>query len=153
MHESKFCKAKYNRGRNLNMRDGWVLGGIERNTRRCFLESVPCRDSQTLMPIITKWVEPGTTIITDEWRAYQQLGNMGYVHLTVNHSANFVDPLTGAHTQNVESMLARIKGRFKKMYGTSGDLKTTYYAEFMWRERYGALPFGYFITQLPEKYI
>ena len=48
-------------------------------------------------------------------------------------------------------MWARMKDRFKKMYGTS-DLKATYYTEFMWRERYGTLPFGYFINQLSEKY-
>lgn len=28
---------------------------------------------------------------------------MGYNHLTVNHTYEFVDPFTGAHTENVEN--------------------------------------------------
>ena len=133
------------------MRDGWVLGGIQRGTRFCFLEEVPSRDAQTIIPLIQKWVAPGTTIMTDEWRAYHQLNHLGYLHITVNHSQQFVDPITGAHTQNVESMWARTKQKFKKMYGTSAALKPSYLAEFMWRERYGKLPSGNIIVHIREK--
>jgi len=51
-------------------------------------------------------------ILSDEWRAYRGIQNMGMgmnmVHSTVNHTynLNFVDPVTGTHTQtivNVES--------------------------------------------------
>ena len=83
--ESKFKKAKYNRGRNVGANDGWVLGGIERGTRMCFLEEVASRDSATLIPIIRKWVAAGKTIMTDEWRAYAQLLQFGFIHQTVNH--------------------------------------------------------------------
>ena len=67
--ESKFGKRKYNRGR---LRDGkWVLGGIERGSDNMFMRDVHARDAATLLPIIQNCVEPGTTIITDEWRAYR----------------------------------------------------------------------------------
>src|ERR1043165_3326339 len=60
-----------------------------------------------------------------------------YVHQTVNHSRNFVNPVTGAHTNNVESYWMRAKAVFKRMSGTSKDMVPGYLDEFMWRERFG----------------
>ena len=58
----------YNRGR---VTDGhWVFGGIERGTSNAFMVVVPDRTKQTLMPIIQTYIRPGTTVISDEWRAY-----------------------------------------------------------------------------------
>jgi hypothetical protein len=37
----------------------------------------------------------GTTIWSDEWRAYNGLNQLGFRHHTVNHSRHFVDPVTG----------------------------------------------------------
>ena len=51
----------------------------------------------------------GTTIISDCWRSYDCLNEEDFEHLTVNHSLNFVDPETGAHTQNIESLWWQIK--------------------------------------------
>ena len=42
-------------------------------------------------------------IPSDEWAAaYRSLSQLGYIHETVNHQHNFVDPATGAHTQLIE---------------------------------------------------
>jgi ISXO2-like transposase domain len=61
--ESKFGKRKYNRGRRVEGR--WVLGGVERGSKKCFLRVVEQRDKDTLVGIIKASVLPGTTIITD----------------------------------------------------------------------------------------
>ena len=64
--EAKIGKRKYNKGA---YREGmWVLGGVDRNTGNCFL--VPCpgnrRTAAVLLPIIERWVLPGTIIYSDE---------------------------------------------------------------------------------------
>ena len=65
--ESKFGRRKYNRGRVV---DGhWVFGGVERGTRKAFMVEVADRSKNTLLPIIQQYIRPGTTIMSDEWRA------------------------------------------------------------------------------------
>ena len=81
-----------------------MFGGIERVTGNSFLVEVEKRDAATLVPLIQQCIWPGSVIFSDEWQAYSSLQSLGYTHHTVNHSQNFVDPNTGAHTQTVERM-------------------------------------------------
>lgn len=112
--EGKFGKRKYNRGRLV---DGqWILGGYCRETKKCFFVPVPKRDRETLLPIIIQNVLPGSTIITDCWKAYNTLNEHDYIHLTVNHSLNFVDPVTYANTQSIESQWWQIKRKLPETH-------------------------------------
>ena len=63
-----------------------------------------CRH-QRRSPIIAAHVAPGTEVHSDQWSAYNQVSSLPGVagHSTVNHSLHFVDPVTGTHTQNIES--------------------------------------------------
>ncbi|XP_022160096.1 uncharacterized protein LOC111026349 [Myzus persicae] len=98
--ESKFGKRKYHRGHRVEGQ--WVFGGYERETGNCFMVPVENRTAETLLKIIKDWVKPGTTIISDCWKAYNTLNNEGYVHLTVNHRLHFKDPETGVHSNTIE---------------------------------------------------
>lgn len=112
--ETKFGRRKNHVGR---IRDGmWILGIIERGSKRFRLEICPNnkRDADTLLPLIEKHVEQGTTIMTDKWRAYSALSRKGYFHFTVNHSQNFVDPNSGAHTQTIEASWRSLKETLRK---------------------------------------
>jgi len=111
--ETCLCgKRKYNTGR-INPQI-WAMGGIERISRRFFINIVPNRAARTLIPIIQRNVRDGATIYTDCFRSYLSLNEIGYVHGTVNHSRNFVDPITGIHTNTVENLWKLVK-RFKRM--------------------------------------
>ncbi|KAK3852955.1 hypothetical protein Pcinc_040477 [Petrolisthes cinctipes] len=118
--ESKFGKQKYNVGRIVEGQ--WVFGGICRETKSTFLVPVEKRDKDTLLQIIKDKIEPGSIIISDCWKAYNCLQDEGYQHLTVNHSVNFVDPTTLAHTNTVERLWREVKlkvplfGRRKKHF-------------------------------------
>ncbi|KAG8236222.1 hypothetical protein J437_LFUL016620 [Ladona fulva] len=48
----------------------WVLGGIERGSRKVFLTVIPNRTADTLTQHIRRNIAPGTTIITDCWKGY-----------------------------------------------------------------------------------
>ena len=69
--ESKIGKRKYHRGHLVEGQ--WVFGGIEENSRKCFLFPVKDRSEATLLPIIKKWIKPGSTIISDCWKGYTNL--------------------------------------------------------------------------------
>ena len=95
--ESKFGKRKYNRGRQVEGQ--WVFGGTERITGECFLVEVKHRDTATLLPLIQHHIRPGSTIHSDEWKAYSRI--TATTGMTVNHSLHFADLATGVHTQGL----------------------------------------------------
>ena len=98
--ESKFGKRKYNRDKRA---DGvWVFGGIERDSSppKCFFQPVTDRSAATIIPIINKWILPGTTILSDCWKAYSSLEQEGSIHSTVNHSIQFISE-SGKHTNSI----------------------------------------------------
>ena len=132
--ESKFGKRKYNRGKRV---DGvWVFGGIERDseTPKCFFTVVEDRSAKTLIPLIKRWILPGTTILSDCWKAYSSLCDEGYVHETVNHSVEFVTD-RGHHTNTIESTWNALKKSLPR-YGTSKNLYNSYFAEYCMRRKF-----------------
>jgi len=109
-----------------------VLGGICRETGDMFVIPVESREADTLIPGIISRVADGTTIVTNSRDAYDTLQDYGYIHMTVNHSENFVDPLSGAHVQTIENTWWQIKRRFPETYIQTDEL-AEHLIEFLWR--------------------
>lgn len=76
------------------------------------------------MPLIAHHVKPGSTIISDEWRAYRILPALGYQHHTVNHSQAYVDVHTGAHTQHLERAWRTYKDNVWRLRGNRTERST-----------------------------
>ena len=152
--ESAWTTRKFNRGRQVS--NQWVFGGIDRDSRDCFAVMVDHRDAATLLPIINQYILPGTTIFSDQWAAYNGIANgphpQKYVHLTVKHSQNFVDPVTRTHTQNIENLWMCMKIKKKAQMGQHVSLLDTHLIEFMWRRRFGDQPLEYLVRAIHEKY-
>ena len=92
-------KRKFNKGR-CNVKRKWVVGFVQRGTRKAVLRVVEQRNAATLLPIIRKHVQNGTTIYSDEWKAYGRLRE-DYKHSTVCHEHEFVTA-DGTHTNTIE---------------------------------------------------
>jgi transposase-like protein len=109
--ESKFGKRKYHRGHAVE--GVWIFGGIERTLeRKMFLVEVPDRSEDTLLHFIEQHIHPGSIIYSDLCRGYTNIGSrLNMRHYTVNHSENFVAPITGVHTNTIEGQWAGLKRR------------------------------------------
>jgi len=142
--EAKIGHRKYNRGRLV---DGtWVLGIIDVHTGDLRIEACPenRRDAETLLAIIGRHVEAGTTVMTDCWKSYTGLTAQGFNHLTVNHSCHFVDPDTWANTQKIESTWRALKRRICRG-GVPKETLGSHLCEYLWQrdvKRRSADPFA-----------
>ena len=99
-----------------------------------FFATVEDRSAQTLIPLIKRWIRPGTKILSDCWKSYASLQEEGYLHETVNHSVTFVSE-TGVHTNTIESRWLSLKKSLPK-YGTTKGLYESYLAEYCIRRKY-----------------
>ena len=129
--ETFFVKAKYGRGREL--RQIWVFGGIERVSKKKFI--VPLhkegqdRSARTLIPLIKKYIRPGSIVISDGWAAYNTVGQEGYTHKVINHSEQFVDTNDPViHTQTIERAWRDLKEWVKRP-----GLRTDYFEQYFGR--------------------
>ena len=111
--EAILRKRKYHRGKPK--RPIWLFGAVEdvpRDRRRAFITVVPNRKAITLIPLIQEHIAPGSTIVSDEWKAYSTLSTLGYKHLTVNHHQSFINHETGVHTNLIEGLWAHLRRSF-----------------------------------------
>jgi len=131
-------RPKYNRGHAPD-RQIWCFGIVDTSftPAKGYITMVQNRRRDTLFPIISRVCRPGSIIHSDEWAAYATIQrDLGFSHLTVNHSVNFVNPATGCHTQHIESYWNRVKSWIKTMKGVRNDGLQLYLAEFMWKDNH-----------------
>lgn len=130
--ETKMGKRKYNRGHRVE--GVWVVAGIERTPeKRCFAIEVETRDAATMHRIISTHVKPGSIIYTDMWKSYKTpCEELGLVHMTVNHSVTFKDPVTGVHTNTIEGLNNGLKYQIKPRNRSRKYIRS-YLLYFIWR--------------------
>lgn len=117
-------KLKAHRGRSpTNRTDALCI--IETNTNgsisKCFATVIPNKSTEVILPIIYKNVASGSIVHTDEHASYKKLWKYGYTHGTVCHKFDFVNKVTGVHTQAIESFHNQFKLEIKKRNGSKTD--------------------------------
>lgn len=91
--------------------------------------------SRLSWPWWKKWIHPGSTIHSDCWKSYDCLAEEGYLHHTVNHSENFINPVDGTHTNNIERVWRDIRFTIPR-FGVSKDHFPGYLAEFLFKREF-----------------
>jgi transposase-like protein len=138
--ESVLSKRKYKRGRLV--KEQWVFGGIVRgqsNEKPFVLELVENRTALTLLEVIQRRIAPGTTIISDGWKAYENISlHNQYKHYVINHSKNFVEPTNkDVHTQNIENLWKHLKAWIKTKGTNLGGNLEKYLFEYIFKKKHG----------------
>ena len=123
---------KYNRGYIRGIQQ-WIFAAVCRTSKLCKIRLVDDRKRTTLDPIITSWITPHSTIHTDQARVYTYLSQTTYTHHTVCHKENFVDPVTGTHTNNIENVFSNLKAHLKAMRGVYKTVLPAHIDEFLYR--------------------
>jgi hypothetical protein len=116
----------------------WCFGIVDATFTSAlgFLKIVPDRTANILLPIIGEVVREGSVILSDEWPAYRQIQTvLGLTHFSVCHKENFIHPISGIHTQNVESYWNKLKMVIKAMKGVNESKHNDLIDVFLWRER------------------
>jgi transposase-like protein len=135
LYQGKLCLGKGHRGQ---WEEKWVCCGVERVTGNCFLAVVPDRSPETLETLLPEYILPCSHIISDDWAAYANIGEIGggiYKHSVVAHPTQSGD-MSEIHTKTIEGLWLGAKRKLRKQYTTSDGLLTTHLKEFMFRNQY-----------------
>ena len=96
---------------------------------------------------------PQTEIHSDEVAIYLTLENEGFIHKTVKHKENYVNPIDGTHTNNIENFWGHLKNKIKSMYGVKNDLIPIHLDEFVYRwNNKGENIFDKIISDISQQY-
>lgn len=110
-----------------------VVGMIERGGE-LVTRVAPARHKAAMHQLINQHVLPGTTVNTDEFGGYKDIGLNGYRHVTVKHGAKEYATKGGAGVNAIEGFWAQLK---RGINGThihvSGKHLPKYLAEFEYR--------------------
>ena len=97
-------------------------------------------DKATLLPIISQFIDEGSTVFTDELNAYNKVGSMGYNHRICNHGAlQFVCEDDGSvYANNIEGFWSHFRRMITGCYHDVSDEHLQPYIDeacFRWNTR------------------
>ena len=126
-------KTKAKRHRCYNLPATWLVGMIERDTKKFIIIPVLVRNDSSLISIILKYIKSRSIIYTDCHSVYvnnrifqkeSRLVDYGYNHYYVDHSKEFVSSeFDHIHTNTIERLWKSIKTDLRKKHITKGYMK------------------------------
>lgn len=139
---------KHHRGKPKPGTQVWYFVGVERDSGgRCFAVRINKRDIATIDKVIDNYIEAGSMLISDEWRAHLnivgRLEEKGFQHHIIRHkkatgggfarTVEINDEELRVHTNKCEGLNAHLKHKLKRLRGTSRRHVEGYLAEAVFR--------------------
>lgn len=129
-HESK--RTEGTQGRSTKTKTP-IFGMVEREGKVIAMK-VENTQGATLMPIVSQFVESGSTTYTDEASIYNKLEQNGYNHVFVNHGQREYVRAKDIHTNSIEGFWAHFKRVvFSTYHCVSKDYLQRYIDEQVYR--------------------
>ena len=75
---------------------------------KVWAQIVPDVEAKTLLPLITRQVEPGSTVCSDTWKSYTGVAANGYIHRLVKHQEGEYSDGDENHINGLESASRRM---------------------------------------------
>ena len=116
-----------------------VFGILCRNGK-VWAEIVEDVEAGTLLPLITKQVQPGSIVCSDTWKAYTGVAAKGYVHRLVHHNEGIYSDGKGNHINGLEGFWGYLKRKLASKGGITRKKLPLYLAEYVWRYNHRADP-------------
>jgi hypothetical protein len=129
--ESLVARRKYNVGRIVPQRFVWAAYCPSQGLAVCRPISSHRRDE--LEPLVLRHVRQGSVVTADGLASYNNLASF-YQLRRVNHSVNYVDPMTGATTNHAEAFWSRLKAHLRSVRGSQGDKVYEHVCEVVYRQ-------------------
>jgi len=114
--------------------------GILCRSGQVWAEIVGSVDEATLLPLIAKKVELGSTVCSDTWKAYTGIAAKGYVHRLVQHGEGIYSDGKGNHINGLEGFWEYLKRKLASKGGISRSRLPLYISEYAWRYNHRTNP-------------
>ena len=111
---------------------------VGRESGRACFHVVEHSDRVTLEAVVQATTVPGSTLNTDEWRAYGRVPELGRGHVTVNHGAgewardDDGDGVREVHVNTMEGTWTGLRNFLRPFRGVSKWYLAGYVAMFEW---------------------
>jgi hypothetical protein len=118
-----------------------VLGVVGRQSGQLHLHVAHHSTRAALEPLVLAWTQPGATVDTDEWGAYNHLRENQRGHATVNHGAHEWardddgDGIREVHCNTVEGLWTGLRNFLRTFRGVNKVYLQQYAAIYAWAYR------------------
>ena len=100
---------------------------------KVWVQVVPDVEAKTLLSLISRRVETGSTVCSDTWRSYTGIAANGYVHHLVKHHKGEYSGGKGNHINGLEGFWGYLKRRLVAKSGIRKERLPLYLAEYVCR--------------------
>ncbi len=110
-----------------------IAGVVERKGKVVAKTADSIKGEKILLEMAKEHILPESTVYTDEYRAYNPLGSMGYQHKRIHHAAK-VYVVGDIHTNTIEGFWSLVKRSIGGVYHAVGSAHLqTYLDEYAYR--------------------